>query len=116
MKRIIFLAPLFLLACTANQKIFYQMNDLTAVPADRPIPALVDVRVLENNRDEIDENSILFDNSRQIRRNGKQLCINAERHYKKEPVVNQVTKLMVDHFNKVGLFEAAYYDHSNNSN
>ncbi len=36
--------------------------------------------------------------------NGKQTCINSEKHYKKDSVVNQLSKIMVDHFNIIGFY------------
>lgn len=114
MKRILLFAPLFLIGCTVSQKIVYKTDD--APQTVRPLPALVEVRILVDNRSALEENAILFQNPRQFKLNGKQTCINSEKHYKKESVVSQVTKIMVDHFNKARLFDMSYYNQSENSN
>ena len=116
MKKLLFLFPVFLIGCTLNQRIAYKTDDLSAHHSINTIPAMVEIRILADNRANIEENSILFHNPRQIRLNGKQTCINSEKHYKNEPVVNQITNLMVDHFNKARLFQMSFYDHSPHSN
>ena len=115
MKKILFLAPLFLMACTVSQKIAYKTDDVTASESANTIPIKVDVRVLEDNRMNIEDNSVLFDNPREIKLNGKRTCINSEKHYAKDTVVTQVTRLMVDHFNQARLFEEAFYNQDNSS-
>lgn len=109
MKKLLLLAPLFLTACTISQRIAYNTDDLS-VPQDvKPIPAMVEVRIFDDNRLNVEENAILFNNPRQIRNQGNQSCINSEKHYKKDTLVNQFTKIMVEHFNKARLFKMSYY-------
>ncbi len=112
MRRLLFLTPLFLIGCTVSQKIGYKTDDIFAPQADKPIPANVEVRIFEDNRANIEENAVLFNNPRQLRLNGKLTCINSEKHYKKDAVVNQLAKIMVDHFNKAGLFSMSFYQES----
>lgn len=76
---------------------------------------MVEVRILEDNRPNMEENALLFNNPRQIKLDGKQICINSEKHYKKDTVVNEVTKMMVEHFNKARLFDMAFFNYSNYS-
>lgn len=112
MKKLLFLLPLFFIGCTINQKIVYQIDDISTPQSVAMIPAMVELRILEDNRVKIEENSVLFNNPRQTKLNGKQTCINSEKHYKKDSVVNQVTRMMVDHFNKARLFKMSFYNHS----
>ena len=116
MKKILFLAPLFLIGCTISQKIAYKTDDLSATQTLKTIPVMVDVRIFEDNRANFEENEVLFNNPRQIKLNGKQTCINSEKHYLKDTVVNQLSRIMVDHFNKVQLFKMSFYNQSQYSN
>lgn len=116
MRKLLFLIPLFLIGCTLSQKIVYNTDDLSAPRTVKPIPAKVEVRIFEDNRTNIEENAVLFNKPRQIKLNGKQTCINSERHYKKDTVVNQLAKIMVDHFNKAHLFNMSFYKDSPSSN
>lgn len=95
MRKLLFLTPLFLIGCTISQKIVYQTDDIQAPQSVKPIPAKVEVRIFEDNRANIEENAVLFNNPRQLKLNGKQTCINSEKHYKKDTVVNQLSKIMV---------------------
>lgn len=112
MKNLVLLSLLFLIGCTVNQKIVYRTDDLSAPQTIIPIPAMVEVRIFEDNRVNVEENAILFNNPRQMKLNGKQTCINSEKHYKKDSVVNQISKIMVDHFNKARLFSMSFYNQS----
>lgn len=110
MKKLLYLLPLFFVACSVSQKITYSIDDIEYNQANKPIPALVEVRILEDNRANIEENNILFLNPRQVRIDKTNKCINSEKHYSKESVVSQVSKMMVDHFNKARLFNMAFHD------
>ena len=112
MKKLLFLTPLFLIGCTISQKIVYETDDLAVSQSVKPIPANVEVRIFEDNRANIEENAVLFNNPRQLKLNGKQTCINSEKHYKKDTVVNQMSKIMVEHFNKAGLFSMSFFNES----
>lgn len=112
MKNLLLLSLLFLIGCTVNQKIVYKTDDLSAPQTIIPIPSMVEVRIFEDNRVNVEENAILFNNPRQMKVNGKQTCINSEKHYKKDTVVNQISKIMVDHFNKARLFSMSFYNQS----
>lgn len=103
----LFFVPLLLIGCTVSQKIVYMTDDLPAPANVTPIPAVVEVRILEDNRAGSPENAILFSSPRQVKLDGKQTCINSEKHYKKEPVVSQISNILVDHFNQVRLFDMA---------
>lgn len=116
MKKFLLLFPLFLVGCTISQKIGYKTDDLSAPTTVNPVPAIVEVRIFEDNRANIEENAVLFNNPRQIKFNGKQTCINSENHYKKDTVVNQLSRILVDHFNKARLFSMSVYKQSEHSN
>jgi len=109
MRKLLFLMPLFLIGCTISQTIVYETDDLQVSKTATLIPARVEVRIFEDNRANIEENAILFDNPRQIRLNGKETCINSEKHYRKDTLVNQLSKMMVEHFNKARLFSVSFY-------
>ncbi len=108
MKKLLFLLPLFLVGCTINQKITYPINDIAA-QADKShtIPIKVEVRVFEDNRRNIEDNAVLFSKNRQTALHGKGQCINAEKHYKNDLVVNQIAQIMTNHFNASALFAQA---------
>ncbi len=112
MRKLMLALPLIFFGCTISQKITYKTDELSKSPNAYMIPAKVAVKVLKDNRENIEENAVLFDNPRQIKLNGEQTCINSEKHYKKDTVVNQITKIMVAHFNEAKLFEKAYYQKS----
>ena len=116
MRKLLLFLPLFLIGCTVSQKIVYKTDNITAPQSIKPIPAKVEVWVFNDNRASIEENDVLFKNPRQVRLNGKQTCINSERHYKKDTVVNQLSKMLVEHFNKAGLFSMCYYKQNPQSN
>lgn len=115
MKKIFLLLPLFLAGCTVSQKIVYKTDDISASQTIKPIPANVEIRVLKDNRASLNENAILFTNPNETRFEGKLTCINAEKHYKKDSVASQITRLMVEHFNKAKLFEMTFYGQSSYS-
>lgn len=116
MRKLLFLTPLLLIGCTVSQKVVYQTNDLSAPTSVKPIPTMVEIRILTDNRVNIKENSIQFSDPRQTKLNGKTICINSEKHYKKDSVVSQMTRIMVDHFNKARLFKMTFFNQSNYSN
>ena len=115
-KLLLLLSPLFFIGCTVSQKITYKTDDLSVSESSNTIPVMVEVRILEDNRANIEENAVLFDNPRQIKLDDEQTCINSEKHYNKEAVVNQITKIMVEHFNNAQLFKMSYYDQNPSSN
>ncbi|RCW32056.1 hypothetical protein [Marinilabilia salmonicolor] len=112
MRKLLLFLPLFFIGCTISQKITYKTDDLAADKSVTPIPVVVDVRIFTDNRDSFEANSVLFSNPHQMRLDGKQMCINSEKHYKKDTVVNQFSRILVDHFNKARLFEMSLYDQS----
>lgn len=114
-KLLFLLVPLFLIGCTSSQKIVYKVDDIADPQTVQLIPARVEVRIFEDNRANIEENAVLFNNPRQLKLNGKQTCINSEKHYKKDTLVNQLSKIMVYHFNKARLFSMSYYKKSPHS-
>ncbi len=108
------LLPLFMIGCAVNQKITYNTKDLVHDPAV-PIPAKVEIRLLEDNRKNVPENSILFEKPRQVRIDKKNYCVNSEKNYKKSPAAEQITMLMAEHFNESGLFEETFYNQNEQS-
>ena len=116
MKKLLYLFLLVLIGCTISQKIVYETDDLSAHQTIKPIPAAVEVRIFKDNRASIKENEIVLNNPRQIILDGVQTCVNSEKHYKKDTVVNQISRILVEHFNKARLFNVSFYNHSPYSN
>ncbi len=116
MKRIFLLLPLMLVGCSLSQKITYRTDDLSAPETVKTLPAMVEVRIFTDNRLNVPENGILFNNPRQFKLDDKWTCINSEKHYKKDSVSSQITRIMVDHFNKARLFNMTFYKNSPYSN
>jgi hypothetical protein len=116
MRNLLILASIFLMSCNISQKIVYKTDDLAAPQNVEPIPAMVEVRIFEDNRANLDENEVLFTQKRQTLLNEKQTCINSEKHYQKDTVVNQLAKVLVEHFNKARLFKMSFYQQNQYSN
>jgi hypothetical protein len=107
MRNFLFLLSVFFISCSVSQKITYKTDDLITPSHEPSIPITVDVRILSDNRSQLEENKKLFTENRETKLNGKTFCINSEKFYKKDSVVTQITKLMTDHFNKIKLFSYA---------
>ena len=112
-KRLLFLLPLLLISCTVSQKVIYKTDDISASQISKTIPIKVEIWVLNDNRANIKENGILFSNSRQTKLEGKLYFINSEKNYLKDSVASQITRIMVEHFNKAKLFEITSFGSSN---
>jgi len=115
MKNLFLLLPLFLISCSMSQKIIYKTDDIVASQTTKTIPMVLDIKVLNDNRANIKENNILFTNPKTANIEGKTYFINSEKNYKKDSVATQITRIMVEHFNKAKLFESTFYGQNNNS-
>jgi hypothetical protein len=104
---ILIFATILFTACTPSRYIVYSVNNITIPASLETIPINVDIKTLTDNRANIEENKILFTSQREASINHKTVCINAEKHYNKEPVVNQITQLLFKHINKARLFTNA---------
>jgi hypothetical protein len=69
-----------------------------------PIPISVNFHILSDNRAKVEDNKILFTGRRVVEIDGKSFCFNSEKHYRKDSVVTQISRLFVKHANKVKLF------------
>ena len=69
-----------------------------------PIPISVNFHILTDNRDNVEDNKILFASSHMVAIDGKGFCVNSEQYYRKDSVVTQISRLFVKHANKVKLF------------
>jgi len=115
---IIIFATILLMSCSSRQYIIYSVNNIVLPPETaKTIPINVSVKTFTDNRANIESNKILYtSNSRDATIDNKVFCINIERDYiySKEAVVNQITQMMVKHFNKAKLFaNTSYNDESN---
>lgn len=102
-----YLIPFILVSCSMSQRISYRTDNLPVPQEATTIPIMVDVRILTDNRAQLKENAILFTDPRQTSVEGKTTCINSEKHYKKDSVSAQMTRILVQHFNKAKLFNLA---------
>jgi len=110
---IIVFATIILTSCSSSQYVIYSVNNIALPPETaKTIPINVNVKTFTDNRANIENNKVLFTNnySRETTINNKVFCINAEKNYKKEAVVNKITQLFVNHINKVNLFANANYN------
>ena len=112
MKRLVYLIPFILFGCSMTQRISYRTDNLPVTMKANTIPIMVDVRILTDGRAQIKENDILFKAESSTKLNGKTSCINSEKHYKKDSVSAQMTRIMVSHFNKAKLFKLALCNQS----
>jgi hypothetical protein len=112
MKNILLLISIILASCAVNQKIIYEFDDIKVPPNNVPLPITVEFRTLKDNRPTLAENKVLFTSPHRTRIDGKMACINSERHYNKDSVVAQLSKILVYHFNKAALFNRTFYQHS----
>ena len=110
MKKLVFLIPFIVVSCI-SQKIAYRTDNLKASSEVTAIPINVDVHIFVDNRAQIKENEVLFNQPRNSSINGKSSCINSEKNYKKDSVSAQMTRMMVEHFNRVNLFKSVTYNH-----
>ena len=102
---ILIFATILFTSCS-SQYVIYSVSNITLPPETaKTIPINVNVKIFSDNRANILDNKVLFSNSsRETRMDGKAFCINAEKYYKKETVVTQITRLLVRHFNQAKLF------------
>jgi len=112
MRKLIFLIPLILIGCTVTKRISYTVDKFPVTTQSSTIPILVNVRILNDIRAQEKENTVLFTDAQSTRINGKTMCINSEKHYKKDSVSAQMTRMMVEHFNKANLFKQAFCNDS----
>ena len=108
MKKYLFILPLFLISC-ASQKVIYKTDDISISSSVKNYPISVGVILFGDLRLQNDSDRVLFDNQRQIKLNGKQTCINAEKHYKKDSVAMQFTRMLVEHLNRSNIFQKVYF-------
>jgi len=100
----------FFTACNLTQNITYPVNEITPSKAVETIPINVNVKTLADHRTHIEENMVLFTSPRETTVGLKRFCINSEKHYNKDAVVDQITQLLVKHINKAQLFANASYN------
>jgi hypothetical protein len=106
MRQTIFLMILtsVLVGCSSihKQKIQYKTNDLPVVSS--VIPISVCVKEFADIRRDYGENWILFEKDKKARKDERPICINSEKYYNEGTVSKQISSMLVDHLNEVGLF------------
>lgn len=114
MKKIFFLLCFLLIGCSSH-KIFYFTKDINVSSTTKPIPISVNMLILNDKRSENEENFLQLESkSNEISKNDKNMCINAEKYYSKGKVALQITGMMVEHFNKIRLFDRTSFNNQNN--
>jgi hypothetical protein len=96
------IVSVFLASCT-TQKIAYKTD--TIQPKASTIPVSVNIKLFDERQNNF-SNEILFAKSRQTKFEGKTMCFNSERHYKKGTVANQFTAQIAKHLNQQKVFNA----------
>lgn len=105
MKKLMYLLiPVLFAGCAMTQKIGYRTDILPEQQHVNPIPISVNVHFLTDNRMLNNENEMSLYQPRSTTNNKKAVCVNSEKHYKKDSVSAQLTQMMVSHFNKARLF------------
>ena len=105
------IVPILFMSCSVSQKIAYRTDNIPAFSSS--IPITVSIRELSDKRISNYDNLLLFEKGREIRYNRKRVCINSEKHYKKEPVTFQISRQMAEHFDKVKLFRrTTFFDNA----
>lgn len=95
-----FCCSVVLMNCTPNKKIGYSIKDIERIKDERLSQIVFDIEELVDKRKEDLESEILYDNPRKCTIDIDDVCINAEKHYKKSPVARQVTSMLFEHLNK----------------
>lgn len=108
MKKLLFIIGLVSLFsnCTVNKKIAYNTKDIQNFQNEKLSKIILDIEEFSDKRKDNSDNEVFYVNSKQCKLEGKQVCINAEKHYKKSPVTRQITLMLVDHLNKRKSFKA----------
>jgi len=109
-KLLLLLFPLLLMSCVPSRYINYSVNNIIVPKEAERIPINVDIKILTDNRANIEDNKVLFMSPRETTINRKRVCINSEKHYNKEAVVEQITRLLVRHINSAKLFANVSYN------
>jgi len=96
----LFSLTLIFFGCSINKPVVYSLKDIESSQVQSTSNIILDIEELIDKRKEKPENRILFNNSQIENLEGRQICINSEKYYKKEPVSRQVTRMLVTHLNK----------------
>jgi phenylpyruvate tautomerase PptA (4-oxalocrotonate tautomerase family) len=92
-------------SCTINKTITYSTKDIQSNQDQKLSKIIFDVEEFTDKRKDSSDNGIFYVNPRKCKLDGQQVCINSERHYKKEPVPRQITHMLVEHLNKKNSFK-----------
>ncbi len=111
LKVIFLLLAVSLFGCTPTREITYNMKDVPAVHVGDDSVLVtrnvtLSIGLLEDARQTVAENGILFVRSRETDLHDKTYCINSEEHYKKDMVTQQIANTMASHLKKRGTFKS----------
>lgn len=102
-------ASLLLAGCAVNQKIAYRLDTLAPFYSRGTIPVNVEFRELTDIRATNQDNAVFLTKSKEYRSDSARLYINSEKHYVKEPVSRQVSRMAAEHLNASGLFRSVTF-------
>ncbi|MEK6527904.1 MAG: hypothetical protein AABZ36_03360 [Nitrospirota bacterium] len=97
---------LFLTGCAIKQKIKYSIDDIQPQPNAFLSTKKLNIDLFEDIRNQLPENKILFEQSRETKIDGERVCINSEKNYATETIPQQIADMIAKHFNQRGTFGA----------
>lgn len=100
--------PFLLASCVANKPIQYSMNKLDS--SEVTLPYVLCIKELTDARKDNPDTELQFGKSKQLKKDKAQLCVNSEKHYKKEQVTTQVSRQIATHFEQIKLFKATTFE------
>lgn len=109
MKKIFLLfIPLLLASCVANKPIQYKVDKLAS--SDVTLPYVLCIKEFTDSRKDTPNAEWQFGKGKQLKKGKKQLCVNSEKHYKKERVASLVSRQIATHFEQIKLFKATTFE------
>jgi len=114
MKIIVYFISLFcLMSCSGTKTISYKKENLK--PFDEYIPITVEIKELVDLRKDNVIGRYQYSMDKKEKLEGKNICINSEKHYKKETVGAQISQQIAEHFESVRLFKETTFGNINNA-
>ena len=93
-------------SCKVNMPISYKVKDIQSNQDQKLSKIILDIEDFNDKRKDNADNGILFANENMCKLDGQKFCINSEKYYRKEPVSQQITSLLVDHLKQRNSFKA----------
>ena len=93
-------------SCKVNMPISYKVKDIQSSQDLKLSGIIFDIEQFNDKRKDNADNGILYVNENLCKLDGQKFCINSEKYYRKEPVSQQITSLLVDHLKQRNSFKA----------